>query len=913
MEKSKLTILILILVVAIAVVGYLFLVSKGGPELSYYSKEAEKLAPYTAHYESSRLPNENKVISAKGLSPHALTTLPYISFNSYRDFAKQVCKQSGKYHLITMKEWGIIAQAAKEKGEMPLGNNDYGASVENPEETCEKDPLADIKGKCLCGTGPSTWCFEGICDLNGNLAEWVDFPDVIDGIVTLDGKEFTLVPANYDMEKVLTKEGVENLITEDIDPNPNEEYISGASVMIDTESEEYDYPNIIPIRKDTVLGDFDQFRNGDGEKYGDGKYYFWVPTYDRNGNGIEDGVGYNDWGSEILVCSIFNGREFTECENYRGCQLKNNNIREDQRISSVIPSLIRPKLEYFGTEYDCPDTLQTRVLHQKGFITLLREETGLKDLAIPASISEIPSGEFSSDGYFIAPWGIRSAHRGGSFKDGIHSGVFNLNILIDERQIDSWYIGYRCMKDTIFTEAEISPTEFSTKLESSSSTWLKIFSNKANVNEILHSITVTKDQNYLCGGIRWVSSEVGGHDIIINKIDSNGNPLWTKLIKEKYDNFLFSVQEDKDGNYMGIGWTNSFSLENKNQALLFKLNPGGKMLWAKTYGNENGSILVDLAESYENGYIALGTIFNSKEKNRDFLVMELNTEGEILWAKSFANPGYFDFPYSIIKTSDGGYLIGGKSADADGGEIFGIEHYFEDEKSVLIKIDSNGKILWSKIFNGEFGKSRIYSVNETSEDNYLLTGETYTPGEDFKSNIYLAKISTDGEMQWGKMLGIDQFTHGLSVLENKDRDYVVVGKTASRVGGLRGVFDPVLLKFDSGGNLLISKILKTTANEIFFSIDETVDGNYVLGGKSNSFSKKGDDDMTLLKLDKNGEVNNCPFLENLEASQISLSNFSFLVEPETEIEENSISLRDKNVSFSIEDYPLHPGFVCPQQ
>jgi len=356
----------------------------------------------------------------------------------------EIAGEKGSYHLITMKEWGIIAQAIKEKGKEIRGCNYYDSSFENPKERCETNKFGL---RCLTGTGPETWCYEDVCDLNGNFAEWVDFPEVIDGIVKIDGKEFTLVPANYDMLKALGKEGVKNLIPVNINPSPNEKYVSGASVMINTGSEEYDYPKTIPIKRDTALGDFNQFRNGDNKKYGDGKYYLWIPTYDKNNNGIEESQDKFDVWFEILVCDNFDGIKFGNCQHYRGCQLKKKQIKENQRISSVSPELISP----IFTTWDCPphNTAPLTLLSISGYICALRDEQELKDMAIPAAISKNKCPEFFNDGYKIVPSGVRYAARGGDWKDKEKSGVFNLDLTPDDsaKYIQGLLHSFRCVKD----------------------------------------------------------------------------------------------------------------------------------------------------------------------------------------------------------------------------------------------------------------------------------------------------------------------------------------------------------------------------------------------------------------------------------------------------------------------------------
>jgi len=347
--------------------------------------------------------------------------------------AQEACLKIGA-RLISMEDWGRLANEVLKESTFVNGNNNFGRSKEEGSQVCEVVKKEGVpEGICLTGTGPSSWCYKGICDLNGNLAEWVDFPDVVDGIVKIQGKEYTLVSANYDMEKALGRDGVENLIPQQLDPSPDTSADSGASIMITKNSEDFDYPKTIPIKKDTILGDFDQFRNGDSTKYGDGKYYLWIPTYDKNNNKKEDGP--TDIASEILVCDSFDGNAFTDCEHYRGCALNSNQIKDNQRISSTIPSMLRG--------VDCPETSPSSLV-LTGYIQDMREGD-LSSLALPSKISIVGNQTYNNDIFKIAPYGFKLAVRGGSWQEGEKSGIFSLDLSFAQDG-KSWSVGFRCAK-----------------------------------------------------------------------------------------------------------------------------------------------------------------------------------------------------------------------------------------------------------------------------------------------------------------------------------------------------------------------------------------------------------------------------------------------------------------------------------
>lgn len=124
------------------------------------------------------------------------------------DMAKELCTRKGaNWHLMSVHEWAAIALWSLANGTVPRGNTNYGRSHEKKWETARRydnGAPGDVSGigRTDTGKGPSTWNHDhtnlGVCDLVGNVCEWLDQMKLDDGqiITTLDNNP-AVVEANW--------------------------------------------------------------------------------------------------------------------------------------------------------------------------------------------------------------------------------------------------------------------------------------------------------------------------------------------------------------------------------------------------------------------------------------------------------------------------------------------------------------------------------------------------------------------------------------------------------------------------------------------------------------------------------------------------------------------------------------------
>jgi len=205
------------------------------------------------------------------------------------------------------------------------------------------------------------------------------------------------------------------------------------------------------------------------------------------------------------------------------------------------------------------------------------------------------------------------------------------------------------------------------------------------------------------------------------------------------------------------------------------------------------------------------------------------------WETSFGR-SCNDSGRSVQQTDDGGYIIAGGTYDCED------DHY----DVYLAKTDKTGELLWTRIFGGPASDS-AWSVVQADDGGYVMAGYTYSYGAG-GTDILVIKTDKDGNELWSKTFGGTGNEHGYSILKSGDGGYVIAGNTSSIGSGLDDVY---LIKTDGEGNELWSKTFGGIYNDWANEVRTTIDGGYVITGRTGSFGADSWD-AYLIKTDGEG-------------------------------------------------------------
>jgi len=161
-----------------------------------------------------------------------------------------------------------------------------------------------------------------------------------------------------------------------------------------------------------------------------------------------------------------------------------------------------------------------------------------------------------------------------------------------------------------------------------------------------YSIQQTSDGGYIVTASRNIGSWV----TCILKLYPDGNIEWEKI----YPKYLYSIQQTSDGGYIAAG-----GRESSEGLYILKLYPDGSEEWRKTFGGYVYDTARSIQQTSDGGYIAAGSKYpRGAGEPSDLWVIKLDSNGNIEWDRTFGGFGS-DFGYSVKQTFDNGYIVVG--------------------------------------------------------------------------------------------------------------------------------------------------------------------------------------------------------------------------------------------------------------
>ncbi len=370
-----------------------------------------------------------------------------------------------------------------------------------------------------------------------------------------------------------------------------------------------------------------------------------------------------------------------------------------------------------------------------------------------------------------------------------------------------------------------------------------------------------------------VTQSFGNGDFLIIKTNSSGIMEWQKTYGGFNSEFINSIQQTSDQGFILSGYSKSnngaYSTNHgNNDFLILKLNSIGDIVWQKNYGGTGDDLALDAIQTNDGGYAVIGQT-SSNNGNltgnhgfSDYWVLKLSSSGNIEWQNNYGGSGG-DVGEKIQQTNDGGYILIGFSISSDGDSM---SHIGANDIWIL-KINPSGVIEWEKSV-GSASNDYGYGIIQTNDFGYILSGTTNLSSN---SNAIIAKLSPSGTIEWQNTYGGNGIDTNYSIQIDADGGYIFIGysdSTNNNFSNNHGNYDIWLTKIDHSGNFLWQKLLGGTNSDFAYCVKKTSDNGYIIAGDTNStngdvLQNFGFSDFWLVKLSPEQLSNSTFQQENL--------------------------------------------------
>ena len=300
--------------------------------------------------------------------------------------------------------------------------------------------------------------------------------------------------------------------------------------------------------------------------------------------------------------------------------------------------------------------------------------------------------------------------------------------------------------------------------------------------ETAQSVTQTNDGGYVLVG--YSDGFGAAEDILIYKLDSTGNLLWTKRLSSTttLTDEAQSVSATSDGGCIVAGFASATFGTTTGDAYITKLDSAGNITWSKTWGGSIWDSASSVIQTSDGGYAMTGYTVSFGAGGREVFLVKYDSAGNVTWNKTWGTASD-EWANSVIQTSDGGYAITGVTYS-----------YGAYGDSLFLKLDSTGNVTAARTWGGTVNMEQGQSIIQTSDGGYATTGVALGGFGAGAQEMYMLKYDSTYNLTWSKTFGGTSNEWGYGIVQTSDNGYAVAGSIASYGAGS---YDMFIAKYDS--------------------------------------------------------------------------------------------------------------------
>ena len=363
------------------------------------------------------------------------------------------------------------------------------------------------------------------------------------------------------------------------------------------------------------------------------------------------------------------------------------------------------------------------------------------------------------------------------------------------------------------------------------------------------------------------------YDFWLIKYNFNGEQEWQKVYGGSSDDRGYDIILSNDNNMVIFGSSKSAdgdvsSNAGSNDFWIAKISNSGAIIWEKSLGYNGSDNGYSVIQTIDNGYLLLGvldvTASDGEGNNRissyrhaggDYWAVKLDSNGILEWSRYFGG-NFTDTSYAACQTQGGDYIIIG-SSDSNDIDISNNKGTYD---FWIIKISSEGNLIWEKSYGGSEIDEAL-DITPTTDGNFIVCGNTRSNNIDVSSNngaadIWILKITPNGEILWEKTYGGNSFEAAKSVHQTTDNGFIIAGNSRSDNNDLtknNGQNDGWIFKINQDGILQWQTSIGGSNIDLLMDSTQLQDGSIVAVGNTSSSDldiseNKGFTDLLLIRL-----------------------------------------------------------------
>lgn len=250
-------------------------------------------------------------------------------------------------------------------------------------------------------------------------------------------------------------------------------------------------------------------------------------------------------------------------------------------------------------------------------------------------------------------------------------------------------------------------------------------------------------------------------------------------------------------------------------ALITTQAAGQVVLFNKTYANPQGGNSAAVIERHDGKYLIAGTTLSPNGLNSDINLLLVDSVGNLIWDKIIEKANTYESAISLIETSDNNYLVSGE--------------VWPNNFPYLLLIDGEGDLIGDNQYSSENPGNGGYSVGEAEDGSFFFVepSVTFSSSNQTILNTTLYNVLSTGEMNWTKDYAS---VNSWSVIQTIDNGYALAGMANDSTYNPIVSSDIILVKTNPVGDTLWTQKYKYDRFATAYSLLQTPDSGYLIAG-----------------------------------------------------------------------------------